>query len=95
MKYRYINPEINVQISPNPGAPIYQIVHPDGTKEMLTPDELTAKYKPSMDMKEVPREMYRICTQIIDLEAMVDEDNAESLVADAVDLAKQLRRLIQ
>ena len=46
-------------------------------------------------MKEVPREMYRICTQIIDLEAMVDEDNAESLVADAVDLAKQLRRLIQ
>ena len=94
MKYRYINPEITVQVVP--GTPVsYQVIHPDGRKEYLTPDEVTSKYKPSLDMKEVPREMYRICTQIIDLEAMVDEDNAESLVADAVDLAKQLRRLIQ
>ena len=94
MRYRYINPEVTVQIGVGE-PPTYHVLHPDGTKETLTPDELTSKYKPSLDMKEVPREMYRICTQIIDLEAMVDEDNAESLVADAVDLAKQLRRLIQ
>jgi hypothetical protein len=95
MKYRYINPEVTVQLLAG-DPPAYQVTHPPGgRKEIITPDELTAKYKPSLDMKEVPREMYRICTQIIDLEAMVDEDNAESLVADAVDLAKQLRRLIQ
>jgi len=56
MKYRYINPEITVQIIP--GTPVsYQVIHPDGRKEYLTPDELTSKYKPSLDIKEVPRDM--------------------------------------
>lgn len=95
MKYRYINPEVTVQISTSPGPPTYQVIHPNGIKEILTPDELTAKYKPSMDMKEVQKEMYRKCTEIIDLESMADEDNTEELLASAVDLAKQLRRLIQ
>ena len=95
MKYRYKNPEVFVEMQVSNGP--YTVTHPDGSKEILNALELATKYTPALERKEVQKEMYRKCTEIIDLEQMIDNDaeNAESLLADAVTLAKQIRGLIQ
>jgi hypothetical protein len=110
MKYRYINPEVFVQkvtsdvLSKLESKPIggeipilgdFLVTFPDGTAELYTEKELTAKFKPSLPMPDNKREMYSLCTSIIDQEALVDEDNAEELLVHAVEIARKLRRLIQ
>lgn len=71
------------------------VTFPDGTAELFTEKEFTARFKPVLPAPDHRRELYRLCTEIIDQEALVDEDNAEQLLAHAVDCARNLRKLIQ
>ena len=109
MKYRYINPEVVVQKItseillrikiPQPLEKIvvagdFLVTFPDNTFQVLTEKELGAKFKPSISMEDKRKEMYRICTSIIDQEALIDEDNAELLLLEAIETARTPRKLI-
>lgn len=72
----------------------YLVIHPDESVELLTEKELAAKFKPSIPPPDIKREMFRLCTEIIDQEALIDEDNAEELLLHAVEKAHELRKLI-
>jgi len=109
MKYRYINPEVLVQkvtteiISKLGSEPIgskipivgdFLVTFPDGTAELFTEKALNAKFKPSPTQPDNKRQLYKLCTEIIDQESLIDDDNAEQLLAHAVDCARELRKLI-
>ena len=108
MKYRLINPEVFATEITNENRSTWSthsdretvypvgdfvVTHPDGNTEVIPRDYFLKKYKPSLPMNDVKRDMYRLCTEIIDQQSLVDEDNAEALLAHACDVAKELRKL--
>jgi hypothetical protein len=107
MKYREINPEVFATQITNenraqyttpkmtPYVGVFAVTYPDGHQEFVPADEFLKKFKPALPMNDAKREMYRLCTDIIDLESLVDEDNAESLLAQAVEMATKLRKHFQ
>jgi len=66
----------------------------DKTTELMDKEKFYKLFKPTLSMSEHKKEMYKLCTEIIEQEELVDEDNAETLLAHAVDCAKNLRKLI-
>jgi hypothetical protein len=107
MKYRLINPEVfatqitneNRSHFATPGDPDakvgdFAVTFSDGHLEMMPKDTFLKKYKPAL-LDDAKREMYRLASAIIDKESLVDDSNAENLLAEACDLARALRKLIQ
>lgn len=106
MKYRLINPEVfATQITyenrsqfatPGDREPIvgdFAVTFSDGHLEFVSKDAFLKKYKPAL-LTDAKREMIRLCNAIIDQETMVGEGDTEVLLANAAELAKQLRKLI-
>ena len=106
MKYRLINPEVfatevtnenrSVYTTPKmtPHLGVFAVTFADGHLEFIPKDDFLKQYKPTL-LSDAKREMLRLCTQIIEQETMLDDQNAETLLANTVEIAKQLRRLIQ
>jgi hypothetical protein len=106
MKYRLINPEVFATQITNenrlqythsgekPKVGDFVVTLSDGQVEIMSKDNFSKKYKPAL-LNDAKREMYRLTTQIIDKESLVDDSNAENLLAEACDLARALRKLIQ
>ena len=46
-------------------------------------------------LTESQKEMYKLCTKVLDLEAEWDDDNADILLREALDTVKQIRGLIK
>lgn len=105
MKYRLINPEVFATEITNENRPVYStpkmtphlgvfaVTFADGHLEFVPKDDFLKQYKPTL-LTDAKREMLTLCTQIIELEQNLDEQNAEILLANAVEMAKQLRKLI-
>jgi hypothetical protein len=99
MKYRLINPEVFAttvtEENKTPTAKVgdFLITFSDGHIETWPKEKFLKQYRPVIS-SDKQREMYRLCTDIIEQENLVDDDNAETLLAHACDTARELRKLL-
>ena len=97
MKYRLKNAIVDVEIKPNEfdsKNPMFLITFDDKHQTVLPQDSLLKHYTSLTDMNNVDK-VKMICGEIKEMEVMVDEDNAEGLLLDAILKAQQIIELLQ
>lgn len=103
MKYKIKNSEVDIKRYikdlNDKHAPIlvdYEVTPIDGPKYYITEYELHENYVPISVVKEIPKaDMIRTLAQtIIESEMLVDYDNAETLLHEAVEAAQAIKKLL-
>lgn len=92
MRYQYRNPYVNAEIDPLTKDMVVDFG--TGAKQVMTVEGFNRTFKPFLTPEEQKMEMLKLCQSIIDQEAMVDDDNAETLLSETVDTARKLLRLL-
>jgi hypothetical protein len=92
MRYQYRNPYVNA--TPDLTTKNMVVDHGDGKKQVMHVEEFNKTFKPFLTPEDRKMEMLKLCQSIIDQEAMVDDDNSEALLSEAVDTARKLLRLL-
>jgi hypothetical protein len=107
MKYKYKHPEVNIrrvtgstEAAINGTIPkVGQFVKTDpltGQQEIISSEELRTKFTPIELVEQLSKsdEIKKLAQTIIDSEAMVDDDNSEELLHEAVENAQRIKRLV-
>ena len=98
MKYKKRYPEVDIrkQEKQGPMPAGYKVTEANGQEYMITEKELHEQYVPVSVVTELPKaDMIRELAQtIIDSEIMIDDDNAEILLHDAVEAASAIKKLL-
>ena len=92
MRYQYRNPYVNAELDPLMKDMV--IDFGTGAKQKMSVEGFHKTFKPFLTPEDRKMEMLKLCQSIIDQEAMVDDDNAEALLSEAVDAARKLLRLL-
>jgi hypothetical protein len=106
MKYKFKQPVVEVTRIIQSGLPLingvqpvlgnYIFTDPLGEKRLITTEELLRTFLPADGSAKDPKtiELLLSAQGIIDLATMLDDENAEELLFDAIEFARKIIRLL-